>query len=207
MSELIEISNSCKLDVAGAVHSNLDQGSVMKRFRTVCLLLVAATFCLPVVALAGEFDLLDRSQPEIAQMLRDHFRRVAHEALDRRLEKYEQLKTPEQIRSWQKQQRDRFRELLGGFPERTPLNARVVGKLQGDGFRAEKIIYESRPGFLVTATLYLPVSPAPYPGVLFPCGHTENGKAGSSYQKACMLLAKNGCAALIFDPPGQGERK
>lgn len=154
-----------------------------------------------------EFNLLDRSRPENTQMLRNHFRRLAHEALDRRLEEYERLKTPEQIRVWQIKTRDRFRELLGGFPERTPLNTKVVGKLDGDGFRVEKIIYESRPGFLVTANLYLPKSSGPYPGVLFPCGHSENGKAAGSYQKACMLLAKHGCAALIFDPPGQGERK
>lgn len=179
----------------------------MMRLCAACLMWIVATFCLSVAAKAGEFDLLDRSRPEVAQMLRNHFRRQAHEALDRRLEQYELLKTPEQIHAWQKRQRDKFRELLGGFPERTPLNARVVGTLSGDGFRAEKIIYESRPGFMVTATLYLPNSAAPYPGVLFPCGHSENGKAAASYQKACMLLAKNGCAALIFDPPGQGERK
>lgn len=179
----------------------------MKPFCAACLMLIVTTFSLSVVARAGEFDLLDRSQPEIAQMLRNHFRRVAHEALDRRLENYELLKIPEQIHSWQKQKRDRFRKLLGGFPERTPLNARVVGELNGDGFRAEKIIYESRPGFLVTATLYMPLTPGPYPGVLFPCGHSENGKAATSYQKTCMLLAKNGCATLIYDPPGQGERK
>lgn len=154
-----------------------------------------------------ELVLLDRSRSENMQMLRNHFRRLAHEALDRRLEEYERLKTPEQIRVWQMETRNRFRELLGGFPERTPLNAKVVGKLHGDGFRVEKIIYESRPGFLVTANLYLPEASAPYPGVLFPCGHSENGKAAGSYQKACMLLAKNGCAALIYDPPGQGERK
>jgi dienelactone hydrolase len=156
---------------------------------------------------ADDFDLLDRSRPENAEMLRDHFRTLAHAALDQRLETYEQLKTPDQVQTWQNQQRDRFRQLLGGFPERTPLKTRVVGKLDGDGFRAEKVIYESRPGFLVTATLYLPTTPGPYPGVLVPCGHTENGKAAGSYQKVCMLLAKNGCAALIFDPPGQGERK
>jgi dienelactone hydrolase len=179
----------------------------MTHFRTGLLALVVVSFCVPSVVDAGEFDLLDRSQPEVAQMLRNHFRRLAHEALDARLERYELLKNPEHIHAWQKLQRDRFRELLGGFPERTPLNSRVVGKLTGDGFRAEKIIYESRAGFLVTATLYLPDSPAPHPGVLFPCGHSENGKAAASYQKACMLLAKNGCAALIFDPPGQGERK
>ena len=172
--------------------------------------ILIAMFALPgtaTVSDAGEFDLLDRSKPEVSQMLRNHFRTIAHRTLDQRLQAYEQLKTSEQIRSWQQRQQDRFRELLGGFPERTPLNAKVVGRLKGDGFRIEKIIYESRPGFLVTANLYLPDSLAPYPGVLFPCGHSENGKAAGPYQKACMLLAKNGCAALIFDPPGQGERK
>jgi hypothetical protein len=179
----------------------------MKRFRMAYLVVAAVVFVLANGSQAGEFDLLDRSRPEVSQMLRDHFRRLAHKALDERLEKYEQLKTAEQIHFWQKTQRSRFRLLLGAFPERAPLNARVVGKLAGDGFRVEKVIYESRPGFLVTATLYLPNTPAPYPGVLFPCGHSENGKAAGAYQKACMLLAKNGCAALIFDPPGQGERK
>lgn len=179
-----------------------------KSFRpSVLPVLVLLLAALNQTAAGSEFDLLDQSGSDNRQMLRQHFRRLAHEALDRRLERYEQLSTGKQIGDWQKQQRDRFRELLGGFPDRTPLNAKVVGKLQGEGFRVEKIIYESRPGFPVTANLYLPETPGPYPGVLFPCGHSENGKAAGSYQKACMLLARNGCAALIYDPPGQGERR
>ena len=170
----------------------------MNHFRGKCLAFVAISFGMASAGHADEFQLLDRSQSQNAEMLRNHFRRLAHVALDQRLERYEQLKTPDQIQMWQKTQRSRLRLLLGAFPERAPLNARVVGKLKGDGFRAEKIIYESRPGFLVTATLYLPATSGPYPGVLVPCGHTENGKAAGSYQKVCMLLAKNGCAALIF---------
>lgn len=191
----------------------LASDSGMRSSKNLSLLITWSTFSILTFvvsdrSLAGDdFELLDQSRPGNAEMLRNHFRRLAHAALDQRLERYEQLKAPDQIRIWQKQQRERFLELLGGFPKRTPLNAKVVGKLDGDGFRAEKIIYESRPGFLVTATLYLPATSGPYPGVLVPCGHTENGKAAGSYQKVCMLLAKNGCAALIFDPPGQGERK
>src|SRR5207248_3536007 len=67
--------------------------------------------------------------------------------------------------------------------------------------------YDSQPGFTVSALLYLPSTPPPYPGVLFPCGHSENGKAADAYQRACMLLAKNGLAVLCCDPVGQGERK
>jgi len=179
----------------------------MKRSSAAVLILIAVLFFPLFAVQAGEFELLDRTQPEVAHMLRNHFRTLAHEALDRRIERYQSLKSREQISLRQNVLKKRFRESLGGFPKRTPLNARMVGKLPGDGFRAEKIIYESRPGFMVTATLYLPASPAPYPAVLVPCGHTENGKAADSYQKVCILLAKNGCAALIFDPPGQGERK
>ncbi len=141
------------------------------------------------------------------QMLRTILREQAHVAFEKRAEKIAKIKTPAQIKQYQKEMRAFFIKQLGGFPKRTPLNAQVVGKIPGDGYRLEKIIYESRPGFYVTALLYLPTSKAPYPGVLLPCGHSENGKAAEPYQRASMLLAKNGCAVLCFDPIGQGERK
>ncbi len=97
-------------------------------------------------------------------------------------------------------------EQLGGFPEKTPLNAQVVGSLRGDGYRVEKVIYESEPNHHVTALLYLPEGKPPYPGVIVPCGHSGNGKAAETYQRASILLAKNGLAALCYDPIGQGER-
>ena len=141
------------------------------------------------------------------RLLRDHLRPLVHAALDRRLQAYEALKTPEQIRDYQERLRAEFIESLGGFPERTPLRPRIVGRLTGDGFRAEKLIYESRPGFYVTAVLYLPEAEPPYPGVLLPCGHSENGKAAELYQRAAILMARNGLAVLCYDPIGQGERK
>src|SRR4051794_13874863 len=49
--------------------------------------------------------------------------------------------------------RERMWSYLGGRPERTPLNARVVGTLDRGDYRVEKIIFESRPGFYVTANL------------------------------------------------------
>ena len=46
--------------------------------------------------------------------------------------------------------------LMGGGFEKTPLNAKVLGSTQMDGFRIEKILFESQPQFFVTALLYLP---------------------------------------------------
>jgi dienelactone hydrolase len=117
------------------------------------------------------------------------------------------LKTPEDVRKRQEELRRRFVEALDGFPERTPLNARVVGELRGDGHRVEKVIYESRPGHAVTGNVYLPEGKGPHPGVLIPCGHSDNGKAAEAYQRAAILLARNGFVALIYDPIGQGERR
>ncbi len=98
-------------------------------------------------------------------------------------------------------------ELIGGLPERTALNARTLGSLDRDRYRVEKVVYESRPGFFVSANLYVPRhGRAPYPGVLFQLGHGLNGKAYASYQAACQGLVQLGFVVLSFDPMGQGER-
>jgi len=116
------------------------------------------------------------------------------------------LKTPEDIYKRQAELKAKFIDAIGGFPEKTPLNAKVVGTLKADGFRVEKVIYESRPNHHVTANFYIPDGKGPFPGVLVPCGHSVNGKAAEAYQRACILMAQNGLAVLCYDPIGQGER-
>lgn len=93
------------------------------------------------------------------------------------------------------------------MPERTPLKGRVTGTLDREGYRVEKVIYESRPDHHVTGNLYLPKEgKPPYPGVLVPCGHSHNGKAYNDYQAVSILLATHGFVVLCYDPIGQGER-
>jgi dienelactone hydrolase len=118
----------------------------------------------------------------------------------------EKLKTHADVEARQKALRAKFIEALGGFPEKTPLNAKTVGTLKRDGYAVEKVIYESRPEHHVTANLYLPAGKGPFPGVLMPLGHSANGKAAEYMQRGAILLAKNGIAALVYDPIGQGER-
>jgi cephalosporin-C deacetylase-like acetyl esterase len=97
--------------------------------------------------------------------------------------------------------------LLGGPLERGPLNARVTGGIEGSGFRIEKILYESVPGVVVTANLYVPAAgDPPYPAILSPVGHSNNGKAYQSYQHLYQTLAQLGYVVLTYDPWGQGER-
>ncbi|MBI4893248.1 MAG: acetylxylan esterase [Acidobacteria bacterium] len=100
-----------------------------------------------------------------------------------------------------------FLKGLGGLPDRTPLNARVTGTLQRDGYRVEKIVFESQPGFYVTANLYLPTTgAAPYPAILFPIGHEPGAKAYPVWQQILATFARRGFVALTWDQNGQGER-
>jgi dienelactone hydrolase len=141
-----------------------------------------------------------------SQQLERWLKGESYRLIERRTVAVEQLKGVADSRLWQEQRRTFFLKQIGGLPERTPLNPQIVGTLEGKGYRIEKIIFESRPGFHVTANLYLPVTPPPWPAVIVPVGHSHDGKAWPSYQRTCILLARNGMAAMCYDPVGQGER-
>lgn len=140
-------------------------------------------------------------------MLYEHLCRDCLAALEHRKAEYEQLKTADDARRWQAARREFFlRQLDGLEPRPTHVAAQVTGRLSGKGFRVEKIVFQSRPGWHVTGLLYLPLSKPPYPGVLMACGHADSGKAYPEYQRVSMLLAQNGMAAFCYDPLAQGER-
>lgn len=167
--------------------------------------LILAT--LPAAAQEDLNVLGDGDEVPTNQMLKTYLLSRAREHFEARREVVEALDTPEAVRERQENVRERFVEALGGFPEKTPLNARVVGMEPRDGYRIEKVIFESRPEHHVTATLYLPEGKPPFPGVLMPIGHSINGKAAEYVQRGSILLAKNGLAVLAYDPIGQGERR
>jgi dienelactone hydrolase/pimeloyl-ACP methyl ester carboxylesterase len=141
------------------------------------------------------------------RMLRAYLLAQTQKAFDARRAAVATLKTPDDVWKRQKELRAKFIAALGGFPDKTPLNAHVVGTNKRDGYRVERVVYESRPDHHVTATLYLPDGKGPFPAVLIPIGHSANGKADSSVQRGAILLARNGLAALAYDPIGQGERR
>jgi cephalosporin-C deacetylase-like acetyl esterase len=130
----------------------------------------------------------------------------ARVALQRRGERLEQLKTAADIEQYQTAMREFFTRQLGGFPERVPLNAQVTGVLQGDGFRVEKVIFESQPNHRVTGNLYIPDGQGPFPGVLVSSGHSRTGKTADYNQRFGIVLAQHGIVTLCYDPIGQGER-
>ncbi len=103
---------------------------------------------------------------------------------------------------------------LSPLPPRTELNARITGVIQRDGYHLEKLRYESRPGLLVTAHLYMPEGKGPFPVVVSPHGHWSHKKSTPVVQARGISMALQGFATLIVDSPGyswddnpQNERK
>ena len=124
-----------------------------------------------------------------------------------KLTRLDGLRTKADAENYVRSVRQKIRRCFGPEPFRTPLNARITRTTVRDGYRIENVIFESRPGFPVTANLYVPTDKSgPHPGVVGTCGHSSNGKAAEAYQSFAQGLARMGYACLIYDPIGQGER-
>jgi dienelactone hydrolase len=103
--------------------------------------------------------------------------------------------------------RKKIADVVGPFPEKTPLNARVTGVVKKDSFRIEKVIYESQPGFHVTAALFVPEPlQGKAPAIVYCSGHSDAGFRSPPYMTMILNLVKKGFVVLAFDPLGQGER-
>ena len=144
---------------------------------------------------------------EIRQMLPKYLKGIGYEKLAARKRQAERITTMEEVSRRRAHLREVMLRDLGGFPERTPLNAQTVGVIDRPAYKIEKIIFESLPHFYVTANLYLPKSGRPpYPAILYPLGHERGGKANPTWQQMLGSLATKGFVTLTWDPIGQGER-
>ncbi|MGX5817680.1 alpha/beta hydrolase family protein [Chitinophaga lutea] len=168
----------------------------------------------PVMGL-GSVPAEKNMAPEAAELTPlNRFPRMMQEYFVQRLKTIEQetdkrraaLQTKADAVAFVEDIREKITSCFGPWPERTPLNARITGVVKRKGYRIEKVIFESRPGFPVTANLYLPAKKGRLPAVLGTCGHGDAGKAYPSYQSFAQGLARKGYVVLIYDPISQGER-
>ena len=123
-------------------------------------------------------------------------------------ERRDQIRAPAQIEERNRFVRAKVREMVHGFPPKTPLNPVVVAARERRLYRVENVMYESRPGFWVTGNLYVPTAGRPpYPGIISPCGHYPWARMEPEYQFAYLNLVLAGFVVLAYDPVGQGERR
>ncbi len=115
------------------------------------------------------------------------------------------------LSDWQQRQkwiRETLLSIVGPFPEKTPLNAKITRIINKDSFRVEHIVYESQPGFYVTSSMFIPgglKKRSKSPVVIYCSGHSSDGYHGS-YQQMILNLVRKGFIVFAFDPVDQGER-
>ena len=161
----------------------------------------------PTTEMLQVLDPLPEPGPRITPLLR-HQLDVAWAQDEARRARFAAVKTEGDLVALQGELREKALAIIGGLPaERSPLRAQVTGTLSRDGYRIEKVVFESLPGLHVTALLYVPDGPiGRRPAVLVACGHSPLGKAYPGYQEIAARLVKRGYVVLCWDPVGQGER-
>src|SRR5262245_45679811 len=91
---------------------------------------------------------------------------------------------------------------LWPMPDTTPLNAKVFGRVERDGYSVEKVALETLPGFYLGGNLYRPLGKGagPFPAVLNPHGHWQNGRMADeksgSIAGRCISFARQGMIAF-----------
>ncbi len=150
------------------------------------------------LALAGD------NPASVHQQLLD----LAARQQEQRRARFAAVKTPADLEALQKSLRDSFLKLLDGLPaSKGAPQAKITGKIEADDYLVEKLVFESFPGYFVSALLYKPrKATAALPGVISPCGHSAVGKAAPAYQTLHINLVKRGYVVLTYDPIGQAER-
>ena len=141
-------------------------------------------------------------------MLPDYIGKIRSAAEAEREKLIGGVKTREEMSRYQADTRARLQTILGDPPPRTPLNAKVTGRLDRGSYLIENVIFESRPRYYVTANVYVPRGgKSKYPAVIAPVGHWGAGKFYEDYQRLGRYLAQRGFLVLVYDAPGQGERQ
>jgi hypothetical protein len=112
---------------------------------------------------------------------------------------------------WEQYVRPRIEALRRSLGESLPFGGKVevhVSRtIKGDGYRIENTVFQSHHGLWVTANLYLPEKePRSMPGILIIHSH-HNPKTQGELQDMGIIWSKAGCAVLVMDQIGHGERR
>lgn len=136
-----------------------------------------------------------------------HICEKAFDHLEERKNTIARLDTETDWKDRQAAVRKQLAARVGPFPEKQPLNPQITEVIQKDGYRVEKLYYESMPQFYVTAALFIPDDlKGKAPAILFCSGHTPLAFRSEAYQTIILNLVRKGFIVLAFDPIGQGER-
>jgi cephalosporin-C deacetylase-like acetyl esterase len=152
-------------------------------------------------------DVAERQALSLPSMVKNQMNVFRRHLFDERDAAWAQVQTTNDFVQLKARLRAGFVRSIGGFPEKKgPLNARASVVFENDEVRIERLIYDSQPGFPVTANLFVPKQRQGrrLPVIVRIEGHTTNGRfAGLKFSED---LARSGYMVMNIDLLGQGER-
>jgi cephalosporin-C deacetylase-like acetyl esterase len=145
---------------------------------------------------------------QLARMLAQDVNDGIRTANERSTKAWREIKTRADWERFRDARLQALRDSLGPFPPAAKdLKVRVVRVLEGDGYRIKNLVFESRPGLVVTANLYRPAgAPESAAGILI-CHSHHAPKTQGELQDMGMTWARSGCVVLVMDQLGHGERR
>ena len=174
-----------------------------KKLIIVCIFIFACTKSYPQAFNYSVTPTVDQ-----ANNIRYYLNKVASDITDNSLNEINNLQDWEAVRD---QRYEEFLDMMGlqGKPitgKRLPPKVTKTGLIKKEGYRIEKLYYESSPGLYVPANLYIPEGISkPMPAILYVCGHAHTQK--HHYQAHAKNFAQNGFVCLIIETIQRGEVK
>ena len=86
-------------------------------------------------------------------LVQEYYVKKLRELAEKRAKERALVKTRPQAEKLVRSVRKKIQRCFGVAPKRTPLNPRITGIIDRKTYRVEKLIFDSRPDFQVTANL------------------------------------------------------
>ncbi|MEK6257094.1 MAG: hypothetical protein AABP62_00620 [Planctomycetota bacterium] len=144
----------------------------------------------------------------LANQVRDDVRTRLQQANSRSSAEWQAVRSREDWERLRSEKLNALRASLGSWPlPPASVRVHVTGTVEGDGFRVDNVLFETRPGWWVTANLYRPSQAREsMPGILI-CHAHHTPKEHGELQDMGMTWARAGCLVLVPDQLGHGERR
>ncbi|HZK93866.1 MAG TPA: acetylxylan esterase [Prolixibacteraceae bacterium] len=124
--------------------------------------------------------------------------------------KFGEHQLPNNLKDWETYRAHLKNEIIQKagviIDHKLPLNIKETGTIQMKGYIIKNIAFQTRPGVLATANLYIPDGKGPFPAVITMHGHWKGGRLYESFQAIGQSLALKGYVCLNIDAFGSGER-
>ncbi len=160
----------------------------------------------------NELDVIRNNWIQYSDAPNSLYHHIADQAFDFLNARTGEIAKLKSLSDWQQRQkwiRQTLLDIVGPFPEKNPLNARIIRTVNKDNYRIEHIVFESQPGFYVSSSLFIPgglKKGSKSPVIIYCSGHSLEGYRNVVYLHIIQNLVKKGFIVFAFDPVGQGER-